>query len=62
MTVCFQEEKEEEKREIEALPPVFSMEFNDNGANDEGSYIYATQNNRNYMNADDDDDDDNDYY
>ena len=56
MTVCFQEEKEEEKREIEPLPRVFSLERSENSP-DEEERIHATQNNK-----DDICDDDNDYY
>lgn len=52
----FEEEKEEEKREIVSrLPSVFNLEISESSL-DEGTRIYEPQNNI------DDDDDDNDYY
>ena len=54
--IRFEEEKEEEKREIVSLPPVFDLEISENGR-DEETRIYETQNNKDNMT-----DDDNDYY
>ena len=56
-SIRFEEEKEEEKQEIEPIPPVFSLEISGNG-HDEGSYgVYETQNNK-----DNNSDVGNDYY
>jgi len=57
-SVHFEEEKEEEIQEILSLPPVFSLEINEN-TQDEGVCINKAQNNKDDMN---DDDNDNDYY
>ena len=56
MTICFQEEKKEEKREIEPLPRVFSLERSENSHDDEAR-THATQNNKDNIS-----DDGNDYY
>ena len=55
-SVHFQEEEEEEKREIEPLPRVFSLERSEN-SHDEEVQIHTTQNDKDNIS-----DDGNDYY